>query len=73
MNAIPRYEVCVKVIDVHTDGGKSDVQAELAVECSALVGDPLKTSKKIKPRSFDMTSVLTVSSDMEFVDFRRIQ
>ncbi|KAH6918431.1 Sec63 Brl domain-containing protein [Coprinopsis sp. MPI-PUGE-AT-0042] len=73
VNAIPRYEVQINVVEVRTDGGKSDVQAELAIECRASLGDALRTSKKTKPRSFDMTSILTVSSDMDFVDFRRIQ
>ncbi|EAU88744.2 ATP-dependent DNA helicase MER3 [Coprinopsis cinerea okayama7 len=73
VNALPRYEVKLKEIALQADG-KSDVEVELAVECQLLNGDTFATgSKKSKNRGFNMTAILTISSDMELLDFRRIQ
>ncbi|KAG1754344.1 hypothetical protein EDB19DRAFT_1902496 [Suillus lakei] len=53
--------------------GKSPVDVELSVECGLLLDKRASTgSKKQKKNGFDMTTLLTITSDFVFVDFRRI-
>lgn len=73
VNQFPQY--CIEVEEVgttHSDGS-SPVEVELAVTCGLLddsdtgAGLPKKSKSKYK----DMTQILTVSSDLDYVDFRR--
>ncbi|KAJ3852493.1 DEAD-domain-containing protein, partial [Lentinula lateritia] len=69
----PVYTLRVEEIRVHSDGGRTPVDIELSVECGLLqeVG-PSKLRKQKPSRFSHMTSVLTLTSDNQFVDFRRI-
>ncbi|KAF6764008.1 Sec63 Brl domain-containing protein [Ephemerocybe angulata] len=75
-NAMPRYSLMVKELEVHSDRGRSEVEVELAVTCGLLnphqYGDKTIAPKKGFKMSYDRTSVLTMSSDNDFIDFRRI-
>ncbi|KAH7879983.1 Sec63 Brl domain-containing protein [Lentinula edodes] len=69
----PVYTLRVEEIRVHSDGGRTPVDIELSVECGLLQEIGPSKSKKQKPSRFShMTSVLTLTSDNQFVDFRRI-
>ncbi|KAJ3864985.1 hypothetical protein EV359DRAFT_39824 [Lentinula novae-zelandiae] len=69
----PVYTLRVEEIRVHSDGGRTPVDIELSVECGLLQEVGPSKSKKQKPSRFShMTSVLTLTSDNQFVDFRRI-
>jgi ATP-dependent DNA helicase HFM1/MER3 len=70
---LPRYDLQISVADVRSDGGHSPVRVELSVECK-LLGDNegnIKT-RKHKGRRTDWTSILTLTSDLGFIDYRRI-
>ncbi|KAJ4475641.1 hypothetical protein J3R30DRAFT_3294677 [Lentinula aciculospora] len=69
----PVYTLKVKEMHVYSDGGRTPVDVELAVECGLLQETgPLKLKKQKLNRFSHMTSVLTLTSDNQFVDFRRI-
>lgn len=68
---LPRYHVSVKEVSTNTSGESVDI--ELMIECSLILdAAPAVKSKKNRKRNFDMTTVLTLTSDMDYVDFRRI-
>jgi ATP-dependent DNA helicase HFM1/MER3 len=66
----PEYSLSVKETEVSSDSGLSPVQVHLLVEC----GLSKNTSTSIKPKKQTrrMTVVLTLTSDMDLIDFRRI-
>ncbi|KAH7923546.1 P-loop containing nucleoside triphosphate hydrolase protein, partial [Leucogyrophana mollusca] len=71
----PRYFLNIVEVGVRPSDGKDPVEVELTIECgTADDGNPkLRTTKqKQKGRGMDMTTVLTVTSDLLFIDFRRI-
>ncbi len=70
---IPQYALEVQELEVTSDGGRNPVEISLRIECT-LVEEKHAVVKTKKPRSrnFDRTSVLTLTSDMDFIDFRRI-
>ncbi|KAF4615166.1 hypothetical protein D9613_003174 [Agrocybe pediades] len=69
----PQYMIKIKPIEIHSDGGTNPVEIDLEIECSLLEGTnaPTKT-KKHRSRSFQMTALLTLTSDNELIDLRRI-
>ncbi|KAL7283636.1 hypothetical protein ACG7TL_003072 [Trametes sanguinea] len=71
VNQLPRYTVTISEEDmsVKEDG----VEVELSIECGLAQNLQTHKSKKgKKQRRWDMTLVLTLTSDNTFVDFRRI-
>ncbi|KAJ7481219.1 inner membrane protein import complex subunit Tim54-domain-containing protein [Mycena galericulata] len=72
VNDLPQYTLSIKEIEVHSNGGKDPVEVELSVTCG-LVAEPSNGSKGKKARGRTlMTAILTLTSDLEMVDFRRI-
>ncbi|KIP12314.1 hypothetical protein PHLGIDRAFT_330071 [Phlebiopsis gigantea 11061_1 CR5-6] len=73
VNQFPQYYIEVEEIGTTHSDGSSPVEVELAVTCGLLddsdtgAGLPKKSKSKYK----DMTQILTVSSDLDYVDFRR--
>ncbi|KAF7986542.1 hypothetical protein HWV62_26264 [Athelia sp. TMB] len=72
---LPQY--CLKVTEIQvmpSMDGIRPVEVELAIECSLVANSSTGTTKlkKQKGRNHSMTTVLTVTSDLEFVDYRRI-
>ncbi|KAF5387525.1 hypothetical protein D9757_006602 [Collybiopsis confluens] len=66
----PVYLLDVKEKRIHSDGGKNPVRVDLTIQCG--VTEETTKFKKPKGRTSHMTSVLTLTSDNRFVDFRRI-
>ncbi|KAG2349464.1 P-loop containing nucleoside triphosphate hydrolase protein [Suillus weaverae] len=72
-NELPNYFLTLTEVKVSPSDGKSPVDVELSVECGLLLDKRASTgSKKQKKGGFDMTTLLTITSDFVFVDFRRI-
>ncbi|KAJ7632951.1 Sec63 Brl domain-containing protein [Roridomyces roridus] len=71
-NDLPQYRLSIKQVEVLSNGGKDPVQVDLSITCG-LLGDVSSASKtkKGKFRS-QMTAIITLTSDMEMIDFRRI-
>lgn len=71
LKELPDYMLRIDEEQVYTFSGKKPVEVDLRVECS--VRQPMvESTRKHKNRSFGMTSILTVTSENEFIDFRRI-
>ena len=73
---LPQYSVTIHELAIaHTtvDSGNA-VDVEVDIQCSvSLDGASSSKSKGQKSRHYqDMTYILTVTSDLEFIDFRRI-
>ncbi|KAG1756350.1 DEAD-domain-containing protein, partial [Suillus paluster] len=72
-NELPKYFLALTEAKVSPSDGKSPIDVELSIECGLLLDKRASTvSKKQKKSGFDMTSLLTITSDFVFVDFRRI-
>ena len=73
---LPKYSLSVTEVDLTpSPEGHKPVVVELLVECSLVTdqssGGPSK-AKKQQGRASNMTTVLTLTSDLDFIDFRRI-
>ncbi|KAG2041892.1 Sec63 Brl domain-containing protein [Suillus americanus] len=72
-NELPKYFLALTEVKVSPSDGKSPVDVELSIECGLLLDKKASTgSKKQKRSGFDMTTLLTITSDFVFIDFRRI-
>ncbi|RPD80369.1 P-loop containing nucleoside triphosphate hydrolase protein [Lentinus tigrinus ALCF2SS1-7] len=71
-NQLPQYTLNLSEIDVTTR--QDGVEVELSVGCGLVPRDvkAAKSKKNKKAKRYDMTLVLTLTSDHNFVDFRRI-
>lgn len=70
-NEMPDFQV--KVVDetVKTFGGKKDIECTLTIECSCTVQHSKQKRRKQKT-SLGPASVITLTSDDAYIDFRRI-
>lgn len=66
----PLYSLSVKETDIFSDG-TNPVQVHLLVECG-LVDEVSPSTKKQNRHAMSITVVLTLTSDMDMIDFRRI-
>jgi ATP-dependent DNA helicase HFM1/MER3 len=72
VNEFPEYFLKVTELKVKSNGGLDPVEVNFSVACG-LATEPSKPKpKKQKGRNYNMTDVLTLTSDLEFIDFRRI-
>ena len=71
LRELPRYSLRVDEEQVNTFSGKKPIEIDLKIECS-VEQIITESSKKHRSRSFGMTSILTITSDNDFIDFRRI-
>lgn len=70
---LPEYILKVTETNLTSPGGGKAVEVELSIECSTDQSSASASkTKKQKGRGLSMTTVLTVTSDLEFIDFRRI-
>jgi ATP-dependent DNA helicase HFM1/MER3 len=73
---LPEYSLKITEVDVaSSSGGEDPVEVELLIECSLVVDQSTSgalKAKKQKGRGTNMTTVLTLTSDLDFIDFRRI-
>ncbi|KAI0636677.1 P-loop containing nucleoside triphosphate hydrolase protein [Trametes polyzona] len=71
VNQLPQYSVQISEIDVTPR--KDGVEVELTIDCSLAQNvKTVKNKKSKKFRRWEMTMVLTLTSDNTFIDFRRI-
>ncbi|TFK54660.1 hypothetical protein OE88DRAFT_1731974 [Heliocybe sulcata] len=71
---MPQYFLNVSEQGVESTGGKGPVSVTLSIECGLISDGITHTSKpkKNKSRRGDMTAILSLTSDLDFIDFRRI-
>ncbi|KAF8517515.1 P-loop containing nucleoside triphosphate hydrolase protein, partial [Hysterangium stoloniferum] len=71
---LPQYSLKITEVSVISSKGKNPVCVEIEIECRLLETPEFNTNTKgiRKNPSLGMTTVLTLTSDNEFVDFRRI-
>ncbi|KDQ61091.1 hypothetical protein JAAARDRAFT_173613 [Jaapia argillacea MUCL 33604] len=71
LSELPRYLLTVQ--ETGSSVGNAAVEVELSISCGLILnGSSLPKSKKRKGRGTEHTAVLTTTSDLDFVDFRRI-
>jgi len=70
----PLYSLKIVQQEVNVFGGKRPVEIDLLVECALVEEGSTANVKPKKPKSryADMTAVLSLTTDMDFIDFRRI-
>ncbi|KAJ6502143.1 Sec63 Brl domain-containing protein [Mycena sanguinolenta] len=70
----PQYTLAVQKLGVQSNGGRDPVELELSISCGLVAVEPPNASKaKKQPKSrTQMTAILTLTSDSEMIDFRRI-
>ena len=73
INQLPKYWLKIQETGITVSNGKTPVEVELNVECGVREdGVDSTKAKRLKLKSRDTTLVLTTTSDLEFIDFRRI-
>ncbi|KAG8980181.1 Sec63, partial [Tulasnella sp. 427] len=70
VSALPKYRLKINEEVLTHSGGTEPVVASLAIEVG--LDGPLTTPREKKAPILGFASVLTVTSDMEFIDYRRI-
>ncbi|OJA17319.1 hypothetical protein AZE42_04133 [Rhizopogon vesiculosus] len=70
-NELPKYFLALKDVKVSPSDGSSPVDIELSIECG-IIWDNRASKASKKRSSAGMTTLLTITSDFVFVDFRRI-
>lgn len=68
----PQYLLNINEVDLATFAGKKPIQVELSIKCGLTENLSSNKPKRAKDKSSDMTIVFTVTSDLDFLDFRRI-
>lgn len=68
----PQYHLQVTQKSVKSHWGQGPVEITLEIKCGLAVELPKLQQKKGKGRTYEMTSVVSVTSDNIFVDYRRI-
>ncbi|KAF7363796.1 ATP-dependent DNA helicase MER3 [Mycena sanguinolenta] len=70
----PQYTLAVQELGVRFNGGRDPVELELSITCGLVAVEQPSASKgkkQLKGRT-QMTAILTLTSDLEMIDFRRI-
>jgi ATP-dependent DNA helicase HFM1/MER3 len=71
LRQFPQYKLNFIPTSVESRKGKGPVEVDLDIECG-LMQELAKSNKKGRGRMVEMTSVLTMTSDNEYIDYRRI-
>ncbi|KAF7322399.1 DEAD/DEAH-box DNA helicase [Mycena chlorophos] len=75
VHELPTYSLSLTEVEVHSNGGKDPVEIDLSITCGLVdppSGSGAGKAKKQKGLRMQMTAILTLTSDLEFLDFRRI-
>jgi hypothetical protein len=70
---LPSYFLEIAEVEVRLNGRETPVEVTISIKCGLNVDQTVNPNEKKQKNRFNMTSVLTLTSDMDFVDFRRIQ
>ncbi|VDB82695.1 unnamed protein product [Peniophora sp. CBMAI 1063] len=68
---MPRYRLEITELSTVSHGGAGPVSVKLKVKCGLLLDKGQKLKSK-SGRGYDATSVLSVTSDLDLIDYRRI-
>lgn len=73
VKSLPEYFIQVEEISITKSDGASPVEVELSITVGVNddTGVDVAKSKKGKPKFRDWTMILSLTSDLDFVDFRR--
>ncbi|KAL6301584.1 P-loop containing nucleoside triphosphate hydrolase protein [Sparassis latifolia] len=72
VNSLPQYTLSITELSVTRGGGSKPVEVELSIDVGLVEEGISLKSKKSKGKSADSTVVLTLTSDNDFIDFRRV-
>lgn len=72
LQGLPQYNLSIEVDDISSFNGKKSVSVTLTVNCSLVEALKITTNSRQRSKFPGMTTILTTTSDFDFVDFRRI-
>ncbi|EIW84852.1 DEAD-domain-containing protein [Coniophora puteana RWD-64-598 SS2] len=68
---LPKYFLTVQESRIHPSDGKSPVEVELDIQCGLIArGEASPNFKKSKHRGGGRTTILTITSENDFIDYR---
>lgn len=68
---LPQYSLEIQQLQIRSGGGNEPIEVDLSVHCGLMDRHDNNKAKKLKPREANMTVVYAVTSDLDFIDFRR--
>jgi len=68
---LPQYSLEIQQVQVRSGSGNEPVEVDLSVHCGLVDRHDNVKAKKPKRREANMTVVYAVTSDLDFIDFRR--
>lgn len=71
MQELPQYSLEIQQLQIRGGGGNEPIEVDLSVHCGLVDPHDNKKAKKLKRREADMTVVYAVTSDLDFIEFRR--
>lgn len=72
LQSLPPYNLSIEVDDISSYNGKKPVSVTLTISCSLADALVIPSKSKHRTKFPGMTSILTATSDLDFIDFRRI-
>ncbi|KAK2466807.1 hypothetical protein APHAL10511_001065 [Amanita phalloides] len=72
MKELPQYTLDIQQSQLRGGSGTDPIEVDLTVHCGLVDRCDNVRAKKVKRREANMTVVYAVTSDMDFIDFRRI-
>jgi ATP-dependent DNA helicase HFM1/MER3 len=73
VRGLPQYHLSIEESNVITYSGHRPAEVELKIACGAtFTANHAMKSKKSKKGDLGMTTILTFTSDLNYIDFRRI-
>jgi ATP-dependent DNA helicase HFM1/MER3 len=68
----PKYFLKIEETSISSSKGSKPIDVVLSIHCGFIAEKMQTAATKEKAGVFDMTIVLTLTSDLDFIDFRRI-
>ena len=69
---LPKYFLKIEETSSMSSKDNKPIGIELSIQCGLILDKMQATVTKERAGVFDMTIVLTLTSDLDFIDFRRI-
>lgn len=71
MQELPQYSLEIQQLQIRSNGGNEPIEVDLSVHCGLVDRHDNRKAKKPKRREINMTIVYAVTSDLDFIEFRR--
>ena len=71
MQELPQYSLEIQQLQIRSGGGNKPIEVDLSIRCGLVDRHDNSKAKKLKRREINMTVVYAVTSDLDFIVFRR--